>query len=270
MAAQRQAVRKRQIVLTVVAIVGIVGLLLAFDVFGGDDGENVATEGTTTTTAKAGKDGETTSTSTVPVSVPPGETITGETPCPAADGSSLRATTFAQPPPMCIDPAKTYKARVETDIGEFVIQFDAKAAPKTVNNFVVLARYHYYDGIVFHRVVKDFVVQGGDPTGTGSGGPGYKFEDENLARTKYAEADLAMANSGPDTNGSQFFIVLSPSGAKQLTEAVGGKAAYTRFGKVVEGFDVVKKIEADGGDPSTGTDRPAVLHRMKKVTIEES
>ena len=257
--------------MTVLAVAGIVGLLVVFGVFqGGDDGEeNVSADRTTTTV----KDGETTTTApgqTTPLSVPPGDTITGDTKCPAADGSTIRATRFAKPPPMCIDPAKTYKARLETDLGDIVIQLEPKTTPKTVNNFVVLARYHYYDGVAFHRVIKDFMAQGGDPAGTGAGPfPGYAFDDENLRRTKYEEGVVAMANSGPNSNGGQFFILFSDAGAKQLIEgAPDKKPHYTRFGKVVDGFDVVKKIEADGADADPSP--PAVVHRMKKVTIEES
>ena len=100
------------------------------------------------------------------------------TPCPAPDGSSLKAQHFDGPPPMCIDVNKRYSAHMVTSKGDLVIALDPVAAPKTVNNFVFLARYHYYEGIVFHRVIPGFVLQGGDPTGTGTGGPGYKFEDE--------------------------------------------------------------------------------------------
>src|SRR5690606_14561987 len=100
------------------------------------------------------------------------------TPCPAADGSSERRTSFDAPPPMCIDPEKTYTAEMVTSMGDLTILLDPGLAPKTVNSFVFLSRYHYYDGIIFHRIIKDFVCQGGDPTGTGRGGPGYKFEDE--------------------------------------------------------------------------------------------
>ena len=121
--------------------------------------------------------------------------------------------TFNKPPPMTIDPAKKYTATMETSCGKITIDLDAKAAPKTVNNFVFLAKQKYYDGLTFHRVVKDFVIQGGDPKGTGSGGPGYEFEDE-LPPDGYKIGSLAMANSGANTNGSQFFIVTGNEGAR--------------------------------------------------------
>jgi cyclophilin family peptidyl-prolyl cis-trans isomerase len=189
-------------------------------------------------------------------------------PCPQADGTSERRTAFKSPfPESCTDPTKTYTAVMETDVGVIKIALDASKAPRTVNNFVSLARYHFYDGLTFHRVVKDYVIQGGDPEGSGSGDAGYRFEDELPSPADYAEGSIAMANSGPNTNGSQFFILTSPGAAAQLLQAVGGEAKYNLFGKVTEGLDVVKRIEADG--PDTGEGQPKVVHRMVKVTIEE-
>ena len=196
--------------------------------------------------------GETTTTAPLEPPVPPD--------CPPADGSADTHQNFTGPFEDCIDPAKTYRAVVETDVGTFTIELDDEKAPKTVNNFVSLARYHYYDGIVFHRVIPDFVVQGGDPTGTGSGGPGYEFDDELPDAGEYELGSVAMANSGPDTNGSQFFVVTGPQG-EQLPPN------YSLFGKVVEGMDVVEKIEADGS-PGSGT--PKVEHRIVRITIEEA
>ena len=149
-------------------------------------------------------------------------------------------------------------AKVETDAGAFTIELDPGKAPVTVNNFVSLARFHYYDGIVFHRVIPGFVIQGGDPQGTGTGGPGYQFADELPRQGEYRVGSLAMANSGRDTNGSQFFVITGDQG-------VALPPNYALFGQVTSGLDVVKKIEADG-DPS-GT--PRVVHKMTKVTITE-
>jgi cyclophilin family peptidyl-prolyl cis-trans isomerase len=146
---------------------------------------------------------------------------------------------------MCIDPAKRYTAEMVTSHGTMVIALDPIAAPKTVNNFVVLARYHYFDGIVFHRIIPGFVLQGGDPEGSGRGGPGYKFEDELPAAGRYELGSLAMANAGPNTNGSQFFVISGPDGVRL-------PPLYSLFGKVVSGLDVVSKIDALGtrsGDP---------------------
>jgi cyclophilin family peptidyl-prolyl cis-trans isomerase len=148
---------------------------------------------------------------------------------------------------------------VETDVGTFNVALDAKAAPKTVNNFVFLAREHFYDGVTFHRVIPGFVVQGGDPQGNGSGGPGYKFADELPKAGAYKVGSLAMANSGPNTNGSQFFIITGSQGTQLPPN-------YSLFGNVNSGMDVVKNIEAGGS--SSGT--PTTVHKMTRVTITES
>ena len=150
------------------------------------------------------------------------------------------------PPDMQIDPQKTYRATVETNRGEIVLELYPEHAPKTVNNFVFLANEGFYDGVVFHRVISNFVIQGGDPTGTGRGGPGYRFEDELKGNPlKHERGVISMANAGPNTNGSQFFITHSPQ------PHLDGK--HTVFGKVVEGLDVVDAIQQ--GDS------------MKQVTI---
>jgi cyclophilin family peptidyl-prolyl cis-trans isomerase len=165
------------------------------------------------------------------------------------------------PPPMTIDATKQYGAVVETDCGPFTISLDAKRAPVTVNNFVALARAGYFDGVNFHRVIPGFVVQGGDPTGTGRGDPGYRFADElpPPADPQYPIGSLAMANAGPDTNGSQFFIVTGPAGENLPPH-------YSLFGHVIEGMEVVAAIEADGDRSG----EPKVVHSMTKVTIFES
>jgi cyclophilin family peptidyl-prolyl cis-trans isomerase len=161
-------------------------------------------------------------------------------------------------PEMQIDTKKKYKARMDTDKGTMVIELFADKAPKTVNNFVFLAKEGYYDGLIFHRVINDFMVQGGDPTGTGSGGPGYKFGDEFHPSLKHDKPGmLSMANAGPGTNGSQFFITHVP------TPWLDNK--HSIFGQVVEGMDVLMSIPAR--DPSR-RDAPAV--KIKTVTIEES
>ncbi|MBN1373242.1 MAG: peptidylprolyl isomerase [Anaerolineaceae bacterium] len=150
---------------------------------------------------------------------------------------------------MVIDIKKSYKINMETTKGLIVLEMAPTYAPRTVNNFVFLAREGFYDGIVFHRVIADFVIQGGDPTGTGAGGPGYKFEDEVKNNPlKHETGAISMANAGPNTNGSQFFIAHSPQ------PHLNGK--HTVFGKVVEGMDVVNAIRQ--GD------------KMTKVTVEEA
>ena len=185
--------------------------------------------------------------------------ISGETECPPEGGAEVRATSFEQAPPMCIDEAKTYTATMTTDAGEVTIELDAKQAPETVNNFVVLARYKYYDGLTFHRVIKDFMAQGGDPSGDGSGGPGYEFDDELPEQGDYEIGSVAMANAGANTNGSQFLIITGDAGV-QLPPS------YSLFGKVTKGMDAVEKIEADG---SAGDGAPVKVHTIDSVTIAE-
>jgi peptidylprolyl isomerase len=177
---------------------------------------------------------------------------------PAPDGSSEQRQHFDSPPPMVIDPERRYTATMETSKGTIVIELDPAGAPKTVNNFVFLARYHYFDGIVFHRIIPGFVLQGGDPEGTGRGGPGYRFADELPKPGRYQVGSLAMANAGPDTNGSQFFIISGPDGVRLPPQ-------YSLFGAVVSGGDVVRAIDAIG-TPS-GTPREQVL--IESVTVDE-
>ena len=168
------------------------------------------------------------------------------------------AKQWSTPPAMQIDPKKQYKAHMETDKGTMVIQLFGDKTPMAVNNFVFLAREGYYDGVIFHRVIDNFMVQGVDPTGTGRGGPGYKFGDEFDSSLKHdKQGILSMANAGPGTNGSQFFITHVP------TPHLNGK--HTVFGQVVEGKDVLMSIPAR--DPGN-VKAPAV--KIISVTIEES
>jgi cyclophilin family peptidyl-prolyl cis-trans isomerase len=164
---------------------------------------------------------------------------------------------------VCIDPAKTYTATMQTTKGAITITLDAKAAPTTVNNFVVLARYHYYDGVAFHRVIPGFVDQAGDANGPtpGTGGPGYTIPDElPTGASPYPEGAVAMANTGqPNSGGSQFFIVVGTGGG-QLGPS------YSLFGTVTGGLDVAQAINAAG--TSSGT--PAEVVTMTNVTITES
>lgn len=168
------------------------------------------------------------------------------------------ANNWNTPPAMEIDPNKSYAARIETEKGEMLIELFADKAPKTVNNFVFLARQGFYDDIIFHRVIADFMAQGGDPTGTGTGGPGYKFEDEFDPSLKHDKPGiLSMANAGPNTNGSQFFITHVP------TPWLDNK--HSVFGQVREGMDVLMSIPPR--DPMT-PENPGV--KILKVSIEES
>lgn len=155
---------------------------------------------------------------------------------------------WKSPPEMQIDPGKTYKATIETSRGSIELELYPQHAPKTVNNFVFLAREGFYDGALFHRVISNFMIQGGDPTGTGRGGPGYRFEDEvNNNPLTHETGVISMANAGPNTNGSQFFITHSPQ------PHLNGK--HTVFGKVVTGQEVVNAVRQ--GD------------RMERVKVSE-
>jgi len=178
---------------------------------------------------------------------------------PNPDGSSEKRQKFSDAPPMIIDTAKNYTATMVTSKGTLEIVLDAVGAPTTVNSFVYLSRWHYYDGIVFHRVIPGFVLQGGDPTGTGTGGPGYRFNDELPKAGRYELGSLAMANSGPHTNGSQFFVISGPDGVRL-------PPLYALFGKVVKGLDVVEAINAIG----TSSGKPKENVVIESVTITES
>ena len=149
-------------------------------------------------------------------------------------GAAPKPKTYSAPPPMTIDTSKQYIAIIETEKGNLILELFASDVPVTVNNFVFLAREGFYDGTTFHRVVPDFVAQGGDPTGTGTGTPGYKFDDEFTEHTHVAGV-LSMANSGPNTNGCQFFITYSPQHHLDGIHSV--------FGQLKEGMDVLEKIE---------------------------
>jgi cyclophilin family peptidyl-prolyl cis-trans isomerase len=169
------------------------------------------------------------------------------------------AKQYSRPPQMQIDPSKHYVATFHTEKGDFDVELFAKQAPVTVNNFVFLARDGYYDGTTFHRVIRGFMVQGGDPTGTGRGGPGYQFADERGALAlKHDQAGiLSMANAGPNTNGSQFFITFGP------TPHLNGKHGV--FGHVISGMDVVNSIRLR--DPDTD---PRPGDKVLAVEIQES
>jgi cyclophilin family peptidyl-prolyl cis-trans isomerase len=167
---------------------------------------------------------------------------------------------------MTINKNARYTATVRTTDGTFTITLLPKVAPLTVNNFVFLARHRFYDGIIFHRIIKAFMVQTGDPLGTGEGGPGYTFKDEKVTM-HYTVGTVAMANSGPNTNGSQFFIVVGP-------QALGLSPSYTIFGKVTRGMQVVQRIANTPVGPSPANAQevssPLTPVRMIHVTIHQS
>ncbi|MGI9033395.1 MAG: peptidylprolyl isomerase [Acidimicrobiales bacterium] len=255
LAARRKRSRRNRVIVS-----GFLALVLVLSIatlVGGNNTEStkVSSAGPSTTTASKAV--------TLP-KPPDGATISGDTPCPKPDGSSPRTLHFAKPPPMCINPSRKYTAEINTSMGTITADLDAKAAPTTVNNFVVLARYHFFDGIAFHRIIPNFVVQGGDPLESGAGNPGYAIADElPKGPAPYKIGSLAMANSSqPNTNGSQFFIVSGDLGSQLPPQ-------YSLFGQVTpESLDVVKKIDAVGNPDQSGS--PTAVVTIQSVTIKES
>lgn len=257
-------------------IFGVLGIVVAALVFlstrDDADEQSVAANGSsTTTTAAAG--------------APPradavleGREITGETPCPPAEGDVERGKKFEKAPPMCIDPSKSYTATFDTSEGTVKVALDPKSTPGTVNNFVVLARYKYYDGSALHRTDPAIaIIQGGAPnTQTASDpGPGYTIQDEGEAATRtYSEGDLVMARmEAPNSAGAQFFFVTGPE-VSALNGSPGNPSGgtYVTFGKVTEGMDVLQKIIGlHQPDPtSTLGGAPSKVVIVKSVKITES
>jgi cyclophilin family peptidyl-prolyl cis-trans isomerase len=262
-ARKRQQTRIRAIAGGFLALVLIAGV--AVIVTPGDDDQEVASTGPTTTTSIVSSGATTTAVAKKAVELPalaPGASIKGDTPCPPTDGSAQRTTTFEKPPPLCVAATKTYTADIQTSKGLMVVNLDVRNATQTVNNFVVLARYKYFEGIAFHRIVPGFVIQGGDPMQTGTGGPGYRFNDELPKAGSYKVGSLAMANSGANTNGSQFFIVTGDAGASLPPN-------YSLFGQVTQGLEVVKAID-EVGIPGTQDGKPSEVVKITSVTIKET
>lgn len=253
----------------VVALLAVVGIAWIGGAFDSDDDTVTGVDPST----ELDQFGDTLPTDTFPTDTVPTDTVSHELPappadpseCPAADGSAAQQRDFAAPPPLCIDLAKTYTAVVSTNQGDFTVELDPAAAPITVNNFVVLARYHYFDDTICHRIIPGFVVQCGDPTGTGSGGPGYAIADELPAAGAYQIGSLAMANSGPDTNGSQFFVITGEDGAALDPN-------YSLFGQVTDGLDgTVVALDALGNPDQAANGVPPLEEvRIQSVTITES
>lgn len=183
--------------------------------------------------------------------------------CPATDGSEAASQVFTEYPPTCIDVTKQYTAEIVTNLGAMTVELYADKAPFAVNSFVTLAHYHYFDGISCHRIIPQFVAQCGDPSGDGTGGPGYSFPDELPQAGDYQIGSLAMANSGPDTNGSQFFIITGPNG-------VALPPSYTLFGMITKGLDTtVPALDAVGNPDANGVP-PLEPVTIESVTITES
>ncbi len=238
---RRQAVQRRVIRIGSVLVLGILGVILIAWLGGAfrGDSEDTATSDDATATTVADLE---------------------PTQCPPADGVDTPVRDFAGPPPFCIDLEATYQAELVTNFGELTIDLDPSLAPETVNNFVVLARYGYYDDTICHRIIGDFVVQCGDPTGTGTGGPGYSLSDELPESGQYQLGSVAMANSGPDTQGSQFFIITGDQG-------VALPPLYSLFGEVTAGRDTtVTAMNAVGSPAGTPTEEV----RIARVRIVEN
>jgi cyclophilin family peptidyl-prolyl cis-trans isomerase len=243
-------VRRRGLVFGVGIPLAVVALFAISQLVGGDD--DTATAPSDDTTAEV----------STPTTVP-GDEITGETPCPKTDGTERRVTTFEQAPPTCIDPAKSYTATFDTSEGTIVVDLDTEKTPGTVNNFVVLSRYKYYDGTYIFRTDTSIdIIQGGGEGNTD--GPGYVIEDEGDKFT-YTEGDLVMArSSGPDSGGGQFFFAAGPK-----VSLLDSQGTYVTFGKVSEGLDVVKAILAlNAGEGDLGG-APSRTVEIRTVTITE-
>jgi cyclophilin family peptidyl-prolyl cis-trans isomerase len=178
-----------------------------------------------------------------------------------------RRKQYQAAPAMSLKENATYRAVIRTSKGNFTVELLSREAPKTVNNFVFLAREGFYDGVVFHRIIRDFMVQTGDPTGTGAGGPGYQFEDELPPALPYEPGIVAMANAGPNTNGSQFFVCTG-----EQSRFLNNYPNYTVFGKVVDGMDTVFAIAATPVTMSAMGERSKPIEevRMESVEILES
>ena len=185
--------------------------------------------------------------------------VYGTTDCPP-DNVTERKADFTAPFKKCIDPAKTYIATIKTNKGELKVKLDPRRAPGTVNNFVALANYHYFDAVPCHRIIPNFVVQCGDPTGTSSGGPGYKFADELPKAGEYKVGSIAMANSGPNTNGSQFFLITGSDGAALPPN-------YSLFGEIIEGADTTLKALEAAGTPAGVPTKEIITMESVRITV---
>jgi cyclophilin family peptidyl-prolyl cis-trans isomerase len=270
--AERQAAkRRRDITLGVVGGVAGLALLVAgyLILTGGDDGTTQAS-GTPSATASVEPSGEpgTRSGSVAPAVEPPATVACGGE-APADAGA--KTPQYVGPPPMTIDPKATYAATFATSCGTFEVRLLPDVAPQAVNSFVFLAEHGFYDGLTFHRIVDGFVIQGGDPLGDGSGGPGYSFDIETSPDQTFDAAGLlAYANSGPGSNGSQFFVTLAPT--PQLDPG-GGAGEFTIFGEVTDGLDVVRRIGKVPGSENPGIPGeqsvPTEAIYIDSVTIEE-
>jgi cyclophilin family peptidyl-prolyl cis-trans isomerase len=265
-AERRQHQRRRQTTTIVVALViALVGGGIAFAAFTGDDTQAGASGATGTTDQPTGATGATASTNTVEPQPGPSKVACGGT---EPEDATKPKPQFSEPEQV-VKEGTTYTAEMQTSCGTIGIELLAERAPETVNSFVFLAQKGYFDGQRFHRLDTSIdVIQGGDPTGTGSGGPGYSIPDELTGDESYGPGVLAMANAGADTGGSQFFIITGDAGHN-----LDANPAYTIFGMVVEGLDVAKRIQQlPIQDPAAGISgqQPKQSVYIEKVTIHEN
>lgn len=265
--AEMRAVKRKKMTKKTVRIVLVVAVLVAgFFAIAlstkDDDSAPATPEAVDTTTP---------SDTSTPVDTTPGDTTApgefayGTTECAPLEGATTQTQEFADAFALCIDPSKTYTATVVTNMGEYTAILDPVKAPGTVNNFVNLARHQYFDGTICHRAIPGFMVQCGDPTATGSGGPGYTFADELPSAGEYKIGSLAMANSGPNSNGSQFFVITGSQG-------VGLAPDYTLFGQVTDGLDTTVVALDAAGNPDPGANGTPPLQEIKieSIRISES
>ena len=273
--AARQRVQKRRTTIrrgvTLVILVGVALGIYALVSGGGSNSPKAAGHGGTTTSTSSSTTSTTATSTTVASGQATADQVSAAAGCPSDPSTPLKKTSYKSAPAMTIDTTKTYTATVKTDVGTFVITLDAKEAPIAVNSFVFLAEHDFFNCVIFHRVIPGFVVQGGDPTGTGTGGPGYQFTESGPAKAanpadQYPLGSVAMANSNspsttkPTTNGSQFFIVTGSQGESLPPD-------YVLFGQVTSGMNVVDQISNDGSAQGVP---PTITHRMLSVTIADS
>ncbi len=271
-AQQRRSTTKKRSLQGAGLVALVLLVVLIFNKTGGDNTADVASTDTVLdtpldTTSDTAVDAPIESTApvaTTPVVTAPGATLTGDTKCPAVDGSQARVTKFEKAPPMCIDAAKKYTATFDTTEGSIVVALDTVKTPQTVNNFVTLARYKYYDGtVVFRTDTSIDIIQGGGLTNTDD--PGYSIADEGSGY-KYVEGDLTMARTGaPNSAGGQWFFVAGPKAS-----ALDGQGTYVNFAKVTSGLDVVKNILALSSGSGALGGVPSRNVVINSVTITES
>jgi cyclophilin family peptidyl-prolyl cis-trans isomerase len=253
---KRRSQIRRMVIVVVVAAVVVVSFYL---IKGGNSSKSAS--GSSTSTTIAG----TLTAPQIATAQSQANKVSEAAGCPSSPSARANSLSWSTAPAMAINPAKTYVATITTDLGPFVVTLDATKAPITVNNFVFLAQHNYYHCVIFHRVIPNFMDQTGDPTGTGTGGPGYTITDENPAKApnaaqQYPIGSVAMANTGqPNSGGSQFFIVAGPEGESLPN-------SYALFGQVTSGMNIVQKINQQGSTANNGVP-PQVTHRILSVKI---